>query len=190
MTPLGRRTLNFVLLAFFVPLSAQAATDVHASKRGVLPVATQKVIDVLSSNEICDEGCRYYGPHITREKKIQHKATSTSFYKWTHVSGVKTVKFFKHIKITPGKVTKITIRTLNKERDGGLIAELEKLTGLPHEPLFDASHAIYTLKQDGKSLKVHVSATTRVSGLISLLKGTVRKEMHNALNAMFGNFQK
>ena len=176
------------MLLSSLALPASAATDVHARKSGVVEVSTERVIEVLSTDEMCDEGCRYYGPHIEREVKLKHGATSTSFYKWTHISGVKTVKFFKHFSIKHGPVTTITVRTLTEHRDAALIEELEKKTGLPHEPLFDVSTASYSIEEKGSHVEIEAVAMTRVSGLVTVLSTIVRKEMNKSLDAMFENF--
>lgn len=188
---LKRRWFSSLLLGTFAfVLPASALTEIHVNKTGLVSATPEHVLRVLSSNEICDEGCRYYGPHIAQEVKVAHRASRDEFFKWTHVSGIKTVKFFKRFRVTRGQVWKIEVRTLVDEDDATLIAELERKTGKEHDPLFELSTATYTLKKKGEKLEVDIRTTTRIGGLLRVLSGTVKKEAEKSLDAMLDNFER
>jgi hypothetical protein len=173
-------------VGFVIP--ASASSEIRVNKSGTVKTTTEHVLSVLASNDICDEGCKYYGPHIAREVKLTHYATPTSFYKWTHVSGIKTVKFFKHFQIERGKVTKVTVRILTEEQDRALIAELRAKTGWEHAPLFEASRGDYTITPRGAEVEIDIRTTTRIGGIMRVLAGTVKKETEKSLDALFENF--
>jgi hypothetical protein len=169
-------------------LTASAATDITETKQATLPTTAAHILEVLGSSDVCDEGCKYYAPQTVREVKVGHLAEPNSYYKWTHVSGIKTVKFFSHVRIVPGAVTQVSFRSLTKEADAELIRDLEGKTGLVHEPAFDLSTAAFTITPKGDQVEVKVSAMTRISGLIGMFAGAARKGMKDSLNATFGNF--
>jgi len=175
---------------FFVTwtLTASAATDVTEAKQAMLKTTTAHVLDVLASSDICEKGCKYFAPQTVREIKVDFQATDNSYYKWTHVSGIKTVKFFKHVQVTPGAVTKVQVRSLHKDTDAKLLEEIEAKTKLPNEPAFDASNATFTITPQGDQVDVKVTAMTRISGLMSMFAGAARKSMKESLDTMFANF--
>jgi hypothetical protein len=181
-----RRSLVLGLTAW--TLTASAATDITENRQASIKTTTAHVLDVLGSSDICEKGCKYFAPQTVREIKIDHLAQLNSYYKWTHISGIKTVKFFKHVQITPGTVTKVHIRSLHREADAKLLDELEAKTKLENAPAFDASNAIFTLTPKGDQVEVKVSALTRISGLMSVFAGAARKGMKESLDAMFANF--
>lgn len=183
-----RHALGILGVALTVAVPVSAATDIRETKTGLVATSVEHVLDVMASGDICDEGCRYYGPHIKREVKLSHLATKNEYYKWTHVTGVKTVKFFKHFRITPGEVTRLDVRTLTEEHDKALIDELERETGFEHDPAFDVSTATYTITARGGQVEVKLDAMTRVSGVMTVFAGMVRKEMKKSLEAIFRNF--
>lgn len=185
----GRRSL----LGFFVgsiafALPASASTEIRVDKKGIVKTTAEHVLDVLSASDVCDKACKYYGPNIAREVKLTHRATETSFYKWTHVSGIKSVKFFKHYQVTKGPTMKIAIRILTEEHDKALISELKAKTGLEHAPLFESSRGDYTITPRGDAVEIDIRTRTRVGGLLSVLSGTIRRETERSLDALFENF--
>lgn len=180
--------LFLFMLALSVP--ASASSEIRVDKKGLVKATSEHIVEVLASSDICDEGCRYYGPNIAREVKLSYRATDASFYKWTHVSGVKSVKFFKHYQVTRGPVTRVTIRVLTEDQDKALIAELREKTGWEHAPLFEASKGEYTITKKGSEVEVDIRTTTRIGGILSLLSGTVRKETEKSLDALFLNFSR
>lgn len=185
----GRRGLLALLMASSaLALPASASTEIRVDKKGFVKTTAAHVLEVLASSDICDKGCKYQGPNIAREVKLSHRATETSYYKWTHVSGIKSVKFFKHYQVTPGEVTKITIRVLTLEKDKALISELKAKTGWEHAPLFESSQGDYTVTPQGGGVEIDVRTTTRIGGILSVLAGTVRKETEKSLDALFLNF--
>jgi hypothetical protein len=176
------------LALFAWTLTASAATDITATKQATLGTTTAHILEVLGSSEICEEGCKYYGPHTAREIKIGHLAQPTSYYKWIHISGIKTVKYFKHVRVVPGTVTRVELRSLTEAGDAKLLRELEAKTGLPHEPAFDTSTATFTITPKGEQVEVAVRAMARLSGLLTVFAGAARKGMKESLNATFANF--
>lgn len=185
----GSRSRGALLgLCFLTWTFVAQASDITETKQATLKTTTARVLDVFSSSDICDKGCKYFGPGLVREVKVDVRASEHSYYKWTHVSGVKTVKFFKHVQVTPGPVTKVHVRTLTKEADAKLLEELEQKTHLEHAPAFDVSVATFTLTPQAEQLEVKVSSMTRISGLMSVFAGAVRKGQKESLDAMFGNF--
>ncbi len=190
-TSTSRRYALSVLLSIVALASpASASTDIAVNKTGLVKASPEHVLAVLASNDICDEGCKYHGPHIAQEVKLAHRAGANEFFKWTHVSGIKTVKFFKHFKVTRGAVWKIEVRTLQEKADARLIEELEKKSGKEHDPLFELSTATYTLTPQGDMLEVEIRTMTRIGGLLRVLSGTVRKEAQKSLDSMFENFSR
>lgn len=185
-----KRGLQLAFGALLWALTASAASDITENKQATLKTTTVRVLDVFASSDICDKGCKYFGPGLVREVKVDFRSSEHSYYKWTHVSGIKTVKFFKHIQITPGAVTKVHVRTLTKEADGKLLEEIQAKTQLEHDPAFDVSIATFTLTPQGDQLDVKVSSMTRISGLMGVFAGAVRKGQKESLDAMFGNFVK
>lgn len=169
-------------------LAASAASDITATKQATLNTSTAHVLEVLGSSDVCEKGCKYYGPQTVRELKVDVRATPNSYYKWTHISGIKTVKFFKHIQVVPGATIKVNVRALSKEADARLLEELEAKTKLEHSPAFDASTATFTITPRGDQVEVKVVAMTRLSGVMSMFAGAARKSMKESLDAMFGNF--
>lgn len=170
------------------PLMASAATEIRETKQAVVATDTAHVLEVLASSDVCHEGCRYFAPHVVREVRLKEHATADSYYKWTHVSQMKTVKFFKHFKIERGPVTQVHVRTLTRDQDAALIEELEAKTGLEHAPLFDVSTGTYTIVPKGSQVDVKITVMTRISGMMSLFAGAARKSMKESLDALFGNF--
>src|SRR5262249_481105 len=149
-------------------LSASAATDITETKQATLRTTTAHVLEVLASSDICEKGCKYFGPQTVREIKVDVRATPDSYYKWTHVSGIKTVKFKKHIRVVPGATTKVLVRSLTGEADAELLKELEAKTHLEHAPAFDLSTATFTITPHGDQVDVKVVAMLRISGLMSM----------------------
>ena len=190
-TEISRRSRPYagiLLAATALSVPASAASEVRVNKKGLVRTTSDHVLEVMASSDVCDEGCKYYGPNIEKELKLSYRATDSSFYKWTHVSGIKTVKFFKHYQVTRGPVTKVTIRVLTEDHDKALIEDLRKKTGWEHAPLFEASRGDYTITPKGSDVEVDVRTTTRIGGLLSLLSATVRKETEKSLHALFENF--
>lgn len=185
---MGRRGFFWLVAVWLLAAPANATTDIHVKKKAVIKTTPEHILEVLSSSQICDKGCKYYGPSIAREVKLKQRAKSNSFYKWTHVSGIKTVKFFKHLTVTRGKVWKIHVRTLTEERDRALIKELESKTGMEHDPVFELSTATYTVTPKNGQVEVEVRTMTRIGGLLSMFSGTVKTETEKSLAAMFKNF--
>lgn len=169
-------------------LPASASSEIRVEKKGVVHTTMAHVLEVMASSDVCNEGCKYYGPRVAREVKLSYRATESSFYKWTHVSGIKTVKFFKHYQVSRGPVTKVTIRVLTEDQDKALISELRKQTGWEHAPLFEASRGDYTITPKGADVEVDARTITRIGGILSLLSGTVRNETEKSLDALFENF--
>jgi len=170
---------------------ASAATDITEAKHATVRTTTAHVLEVLGSSDICESGCKYYGPQTVREIKVAVRATPDSYYKWTHISGIKTVKFFKHVKVTPGGpngVTKVDMRCLTEEGDAALIKELEDKTKLEHSPAFDASTATFTITPQVDQVDIKISAMTRLSGVMGMFAGAARKSMKESLDAMMANF--
>lgn|GEM_PF-2219140 len=180
------RHLVLGLLAW--TLTASAATDIVETKQATLATTTAHVLEVLGSSELCHEGCKYFAPQTVREVKVQPFAEENSYYKWTHVSGIKTVKFFTHVQVTPGAVTRVDFRTLTKDADAPRIHELEAKTGLEHAPAFDLSTATWTLTPKGDQVEVKANVMTRLGGLMSMFGGPARKAMKESLEASFANF--
>lgn len=180
----GRSAL--VLLAW--TLTASAATDITATKQATVATSTEHVLEVLGSSEICEKGCKYYAPHTVREVKLAHLAQADSYYKWTHISGIKTVKYYRHVRVVRGAVTRVEFRSLTEAADAKLLRELEAKTGLSNEPAFDASKATYTITPKGDQVEVSVSAMARLSGLMTVFAGAARKGMKESLDATFANF--
>ena len=169
-------------------LTASAATDINETRQATVATSAAHVLEVLASSDICEKGCKYFAPDTVREIKIDHLATPNLYYKWTHVSGIKTVKFFKRVEVVPGAVTKVNIRSLHEDTDAKLLQELVAKTKLENAPAFDASNALFTLTPKGEQVEVKVSAMTRIGGLMSIFAGAARKGMKESLDAMFANF--
>lgn len=167
---------------------AAHASDIVATKQAMLKTSTAHVLEVLASSDICEKGCKYYGPQTVREIKVDVRASEKSYYKWTHISGIKTVKFFKHLEVVPGAVTTVKVRSLTKEADAELIKELEAKTKLEHAPAFDLSNATFTITPKGDQVDVKVSAMTRITGVMSMFAGAAKSSMKESLDAMFANF--
>jgi len=105
--PWRKTGIRLALSLVLVALSAHAATDITEAKQAAVRTTTAHVLEVLGSSDICEKGCKYYGPQTVREIKVAVRATPDSYYKWTHISGIKTVKFFKHLEVVPGAVTTV-----------------------------------------------------------------------------------
>ncbi len=180
----------FLALTSFVA-TASAATDVRVSRSAVIEAKTEELLSVLATEDLCEKGCRYSSPGVVKERKLAYKASDEHYYKWTHVGGIKTVKFFKEVRITSsGGVTRVKLRALTAPQDQALISELEKKTGLEHSPSFDAATGDYKFREKDGKLHVQVQTMTRISGVLTLLEGTVKSAMKESLNAIFANFEK
>jgi len=190
MRSANRPRLRPIALALAVltwTLSA-SASDITETKQATLRTNTAHVLDVLASSDICEKGCKYFHPNTVREIRVDVRATPNSYYKWTHISGLKTVKFFQHFEVVPGAVTTVRARSLDKEKDAEVLKELEAKTKLEHAPAFDLSTATFTITPKGDQVEVKISAMTRISGVMSMFAGAARSAMKESFDAMFANF--
>lgn len=184
---------SFLIRSVFLSLSfavtASAKSDVSESRTEVMPTSVERVLEVLSTSDICDNGCKYRALDLVKEVHVSHKATPDSFYKWSHIDNTRETKFYTHYQITRGAVTKVKMRTLTKEHDGPLIKELEQNAKLPHEPIFDVAHTEYLIKPMGKECEVKVQTTTTISGFVGMFPGKVRASITASLKTLFSNFR-
>jgi hypothetical protein len=191
MKPLNHRRASGRTLLLFVSLSAaaSAASDVSASDEALVPKSVEHVLAVLASSDICDSGCKYSSPDVVKELRIEHRARPDDFFKWSHIDNTRDTRFFTHYKITRSEGSaRVEMRTLEKERDAALIADLERATHLPHEPIFDVAKTTIVATPEGANTRVRVRATTRVSGFVEMFQGKVKEGMQRSFKALLANF--
>lgn len=187
MTRLFSTNLFLILCAF--TSTASAKEDVSESRTEVMATSVDRVLEVLSTSDICDKGCKYRALDLVKEVKVSHKAQKDSFYKWSHIDNTRDTKFYTHYQITRGPVTTIKMRTLTKEQDAALIKELEAETKLPHEPIFDVARTEYSVRSMGDKCEVKVHTTTTISGFVGMFPGKVRSSIVASLATLFSNFR-
>jgi hypothetical protein len=177
--------------------AASAADTVRHTAKHTTKRSADHVFKVLTAyGQICDSGCKYYGPDVVEFIKLSHRSTSNSFYTWTWVSSVKDVKYFSHVAIQKqdGKFTLVT-RMLN-ESDKDLIKELSEKAGREHNPTFASGTTKFTVVEQrdaqGKLLSTSVTQamTIVVSGFLSMFKGKIKDGMLDGAKATFANIEK
>jgi hypothetical protein len=176
------------IAAVALPASA-AVKDVRTTHQAVVNTSVSHILSVIASSDVCDKGCRYYGPSVVKELRLAYRATPTHYFKWQFIANARDTKFFTRVTIKKGKSsTQVTLQTLTQAKDGPLIADLVKNTQLAHSPVFDEATTRFELTPQEKGTVVSVSMVTRVSGLIGMFTARVKKGMEDAMRALFVNF--
>ncbi|HSC87480.1 MAG TPA: hypothetical protein VLC09_09435 [Polyangiaceae bacterium] len=181
--------LAFVLLTASVAWAGNYAYVAHH----VTKKSPEHVISVLTSyGNVCNQGCKYYGPDVKEFIQISHKKTATSWYTWTWVSTtLRDVKYFNKVtQTTKPDGTILMVTRLLDESDKALVDELVKATGKPHGPAFDSGKTVFVIrKQDDGTTKVTQDMSMTASGMIDMFGDKIREGMKAGAAATFKNIE-
>lgn len=173
--------------------SAWAGAYTHVATH-VTSKSPEHVLGVLTAyGQVCDKGCKYYGPDVKEFVQLSQKKTDTSWYTWTWVTNaVRDVKYFN--KVTKTVKTDGTLLLITRqldESDQALIDELSKATGKPHAPAFDKGKTIFVIRtqEDGKT-KVVQDMSMTASGMIDMFGDKIKDGMKAGAAATFKNIEK
>jgi hypothetical protein len=172
-----------------VAFGAWAASFSHVAKHTTSKSPQEAWRIMTSYSQTCERGCKYYRPNLVKVKKLGYKATSTSWYTWTHVaSALKDGKYF----------TKVTIKRLpdgnfvsdNRQIDRSqkaLIEKLEKASGLKHSPIFDGGGTKTVTKIVGGKTVLTQTLSVHTGAFVGLWEGRIREGLRKAAAATFKN---
>lgn len=171
---------------------AWAATFQHSAQL-VTQKSPEHVWKVLTAyDETCDSGCKYSRPNLVQVKKLNHDATATRWYTWSHAaSTLKDAKYFTEVVLKRQSDGHFT--TINRQLDGddkALIEVLENKTGLKHSPLFDGGATKTVTKSRGAKTVVSQVVTLETGAIVGLWAGRIRDEMEKSVSATFRNIEK
>jgi hypothetical protein len=170
-----------------------AATTLHYSASHVTNKSPEQVLAVLTAyNQVCDRGCKYYGPYVVESMTVPYRRTRDDYYTWTFMSAKKDVRYFNHVHITRRGNGSILVNTRQlDDDDDDLVDELEDRTGREHDPAFDEGETRVEIVAlpDGHS-RVTQSVRLTASGFLALITGKIRQGMEAGTRAVFRNLDK
>ncbi len=154
----------------------------------------EQVLGVLTAyGQICDSGCKYYGPDVKEFVQLSQKKTPESWYTWSWVTNaVKDVKYFNKVTVqTKSDGTLLMVTRQLDESDKAVIDELTKATGKPHSPAFDKGKSVFVIrKQDDGTTKVTQDMSMVASGMLDMFGDKIRQGMKDGAAATFKNIEK
>jgi hypothetical protein len=170
-----------------------AATTISYSATHVANKEPEQVLAVVTAySQLCDRGCKYYGPAVVQSMTVPFRRTRDDYYTWTYMSAKKDVRYFNHVHITRRANGSILVNTrqLNDD-DDDLVDELEERTGREHDPAFDDGEANVEIVAlpDGHS-RVTQSVRLTASGFLALVSGKIRAGVEATTRALFYNIDK
>jgi len=181
--------LGVLLLAGTAWAGSYAHVATHVTAK-----SPEHVLAVLTSyGQVCNEGCKYYGPDVKEFIQVSHKKTATSWYTWTFVSTtMRDVKYFNKVtQIVKSDGTILLVTRQLDESDKALVDELVKATGKPHGPAFDTGKTVFVIrKQDDGKTKVVQDMAMTASGMLDMFGDKIKDGMKVGAAATFKNIEK
>lgn len=175
-------------------LAGVAVADDYAhSASHVTQKSPSHVLDVLTAyQDICDEGCKYYGPDVVRFIRISERQTDSTWYTWTHVkTGLKQTMYFSEVKISGRSADGFVFVTrLLTESDKSAVEFLTKRTGLEHSPVFDTGVTTITVKRGSKGVSVTQAMKMSATGMITMFPKRIQAGMEEGAQVTFANIEK
>jgi len=196
MSQSTRPALSLSLRVFaLVCLSAAAAWagDYSYSATHKTQKSPEHVFAVFTSyGQVCDSGCKYWGPGVIEFFRLEYGRTESRWYTWSHVqSGPKHTKYFSENTYTPtadGGFTYV-VRQL-QEKDAALVAKLTEASKKPHAPVFDLATTTFTIKKLADGSEVTQSIKMAATGLVTMFPGKIQDGMKEGCVATFKNIDK
>lgn len=191
------RPASFLSLRVFLAACLLAATAWAANYSYSATHKTQKspehILSVLTAyGQICDSGCKYWGPGVITFFRLDHERTANRWYTWSHVqSGPKHTKYFSEVTYTPAGDGGFTfvVRQL-QEKDKDLAAKLSEVSKKEHAPVFDVATTTFTIKKTGEGSEVTQAIKMAATGLITMFGGKIDAGMKEGCVATFKNIDK
>lgn len=201
MTAMSHRRLHLTKgRTFFRALLATCLLTGFAWAANYSYAATHKtqkspehVLSVLTAyGQICDSGCKYWGPGVVEFFRLEHERTPTRWYTWSHVqSGPKHTKYFSEVTLTKAAEGGFTfvVRQL-QEQDKALAEKLSQVTKKEHAPVFDVATTTFTVKKTDKGSEVTQAIKMAATGLVTMFPGRIDAGMREGCTATFKNIEK
>lgn len=175
-----------------VPSSAAAAVTVRYRAHHRTGRLVPYVMKVLKAHDkTCDSGCPFYAPSVARSLVLRHRYTKHRYFIWTHVETVRDARTFQKVEITQnaGAIRFHVVTPTPRE-----VADLERHTQLPHEPLLDHLDINITVEapnaNNGSLTNVTFDALARASGMVGMFDGVIRRSLKSNAEATFANIEK
>lgn len=153
----------------------------------------EHVLSVLTAyGQICDSGCKYWGPGVVEFFRLEHERTPTRWYTWSHVkSGPKHTKYFSEVTLTQAGDGGFTfvVRQL-QEKDQALAEKLTQVTKKEHAPVFDIATTTFTIKKTDGGSEVTQAIKMAATGLVTMFPGKIDAGMKEGCAATFKNIDK
>jgi hypothetical protein len=183
---------RIVLLVCLLAAAAWAGNYAYSATHKTQK-SPEHVYAVLTSyGQVCDSGCKYWGPGVIEFFRLEYGRTDTRWYTWSHVqSGPKHTKYFSENTYTPtgdGGFT-FVVRQL-QEKDEALVAKLTEASKKPHAPVFDLATTTFTIKKVGDGSEVTQSIKMAATGMVTMFPGKIQDGMEEGCVATFKNIDK
>jgi hypothetical protein len=153
----------------------------------------EQVLAVLTAyGQICDSGCKYWGPGVVTFFRLEAERTPNRWYTWSHVqSGPKHTKYFSEVTLTmaaDGGYT-FVVRQL-EEKDKALAARLSAASKKEHAPVFDVAITTFTVKKVDGGTSVTQAIRMAATGFVTMFPGKIADGMKEGCVATFKNIEK
>jgi hypothetical protein len=186
--------LSLRIVALVCLLSAAAWAGNYAySATHKTQKSPEQVFSVLTSyGQVCDSGCKYWGPGVVEFFRLETDRTPNRWYTWSHVqSGPKHTKYFSEVIYTPAGEGGFTfvVRQL-QEKDGALVTKLSDASKKPHAPVFDLATTTFPVKKLADGAEVTQSIKMAATGLVTMFPGKIQDGMKEGCVATFKNIDK
>lgn len=142
--------------------------------------------------QVCDSGCKYWGPGVMEFFRLETDRTPTRWYTWSHVkSGPKHTEYFSEVTLTQAADGGFTfvVRQL-QEKDKALAEKLSKASKKEHSPVFDIATTTFTVKKTDGGSEVTQAIKMSATGLVTMFPGKIADGMKEGCVATFKNIDK
>jgi hypothetical protein len=166
------------------------ARDFSYQKSWIVAQRAQSIEEMLIDyDNYCDQGCKYRYPSVRQALTVSFWRRPRSFYVWTFVENIQNSKWFSHVTISKaGDQTIVRFTMITDDR----IRTLERFTGKPHRPLFDACQTEYQIRELSSDNRFPKSvlifrAEVTVTGLIAWFGGAILGGLADTGRAIYQN---
>lgn len=181
------------MLAFCLSAAVAWAGNYSYSATHKTQKSPEHVLAVLTSyGQICDSGCKYWGPGVVQFFRLEAERTPTRWYTWSHVqSGPKHTKYFSEVTLTQGGDGGFTfvVRQL-QEHDKALVSRLSAASKKEHAPVFDLATTTFTVKKTPAGTEVTQAIKMAATGLVTMFPSKIDAGMKEGCTATFKNIEK